>query len=136
MYLCNQSCTHKIENHFFQKFSCQNMATKEQVLAIFSKVIGFFKKTDAKKFTYFRYNIWDKVRGLSIVSKVTEYLCNQSRKKSFNITDFQQNKCILVEPTRKNNIFKESDMRKFHFRKTIHIKVRVIQIFSEAILYK
>ena len=54
-------------------------------------------------------------------------------KKSSNFTDFQLNKCLLMEPTRKSHIFKESAMRKFHVSKQITKCYELMQIFAKKI---
>ena len=66
---------------------------------------------------------------LSIVSKITVYLCNQLRKKAQILPIYSRKNAYLWNQQEKSHICKELVMRKFHISKRNHENVRVMQIF-------
>ena len=80
--------------------------------------------------------ICKKVRGLSIVSKVTAYWCNELRKEAWNLQILCGIRAYLWNQWEKSHIFKESVLRKFHISKSNNEKVWFMQIFAETISYK
>ena len=98
------------------------------------------KKIEKKKQMLKKLHVSDiicqKVWNLSIVSKITAYLCSQSWKKGSNFMSFCKISASLWNQWKKVIISKNQLWENFMFQKQTTKMYKLCGIFAETILYK